>query len=105
MLDLLPSRPLTEDEEETIKQDVERYECMYERDGCMSFVVSVGDGAIGYQYDVFEGEWVETVIARSGEFDFSSVAIKHASEVKPFLQELYEFDLQNGKDYAYMSDV
>jgi hypothetical protein len=106
MEEILPPRPLNDDEVDVIKQSegIENFECVYERDGCVSFIVITEDTGLSYQWNFFESEW-DTVVLGDGDFDKQKLYIEHVEAVAPLVERMFEIDVEEGKTWPYMENL
>lgn len=101
MIDILPHRGLEPDEVEHLKDISERFENVYTREGCISFVIGTESGVIGYHYVLFEDRWVETVVDKSLE-NFDSAVATHMEKTRDVMRKLEGLDTRKGNEYPYM---
>lgn len=105
MLDTLPTgRPLNEAELENLKDASQEFTNVAEREGCISFVMSMEDiETIGFHFAVLEGEWVESVIAETPDEAHEDTVEKHKDEIRPLMKEYHRIDERKGRTYPYMT--
>lgn len=103
MLEALPPRPLNDDEVAEIEESVAKFEDVYRRNGCISFIVGTEDGYVGYQYNMFDREWVESLVEENTEdMTWDEIILEHERAVDGVIEELYELDMRKGNEFPYM---
>jgi hypothetical protein len=104
MLDILPPRPLTDAEIDDIKDAVDEFVNMWERDGCVSFIVHLEDeeAAVGYQYLPLKTKWI-IIVEEEGDVNFTEAVTRHRIESGKVMAEMKKLDMRKNREYEYMN--